>query len=56
MKISVRKWHLTIVDFLVGIAVLMILSALVVPIFIPPEGKAASNATPNSHEVQTTRR
>jgi len=36
------KPHLTLVNFLVGLAVLMILSALVVPIFIPPQGKAAS--------------
>ena len=42
------NWHLTLVDFLVGLAVLMILSALVVPIFIPPEGKAASRVAATS--------
>jgi len=42
MKNPFRKWHITVVDVLVGFAVLMILSALVVPIFIPPDGRAAS--------------
>jgi hypothetical protein len=39
-----RKWQLTVVDFLVGVAVLMILTALVVPIFVPPDGRAAAKA------------
>jgi hypothetical protein len=42
MKKPKRNWHVTVVDVVVGLAVLMILSALVVPIFIPPEGRAAS--------------
>jgi hypothetical protein len=37
-----RKSQLSLVDFLVGVAVLMILAALVVPVFVPPEGKAAA--------------
>jgi hypothetical protein len=45
MKNQKRKWNVTIVDVLVGFAVLMILTALVVPFFVPPEGKAASRAT-----------
>ena len=49
MKNTKRNWHLTIVDVLVGLAVLMILSALVVPVFLPPQGKAASRtATPGT--------
>ena len=56
MNISVRKWHLTVVDFLVGVAVLMILSALVVPVFIPPEGKAASKSANATTAAQTTQR
>jgi len=39
-----RQWNVTLVDVLVGFAVLMILSALVVPIFFPPVGRAASRA------------
>jgi type II secretory pathway pseudopilin PulG len=42
MKKPKRNWHLTLVDVLVGLAVLMILSALVVPVFVPPNGRAAS--------------
>ena len=42
MKKSKQTWHVTIVDVLVGVAILMILSALIVPVFVPPEGKAAS--------------
>lgn len=42
MKNPIRRFHITLVDVLVGLAVLMILSALVVPVFIPPEGRAAS--------------
>ena len=44
MKKSKQTWHVTIVDVLVGLAILMILSALIVPVFLPPEGKAASRA------------
>jgi hypothetical protein len=44
MQRNKRNWHLTVVDFLVGIAVLMILTALVVPIFVPPNSKAAPRA------------
>ena len=44
MKTPRRKWRVTLVDLMVGVAVLMILSALVIPIFVPPEGKAASRA------------
>jgi hypothetical protein len=35
-----RNWQLTLVDALIGLAVLMVLSGLVVPKFIPPGGKA----------------
>ena len=44
MEKTKRVWHLNLVNVLVGIAVLMILSALVVPIFVPPDGRAASRA------------
>jgi len=44
MKKTKRTWRITIVDLMVGVAILMIMSALIVPIFIPPEGKAASRA------------
>ena len=42
MRRSKRKWQLTIVDFLVGVAVVMILTALVVPMFVRPDRRAAS--------------
>jgi len=45
MKTPRRKLRVTLVDLMVGVAVLMILSALIIPIFVPPEGKAASRAT-----------
>ena len=53
MKILKRNWHVNLVDVLVAIAVLMILSALVVPLFIPPQGKAASRASApaSAHQV-----
>jgi len=35
-----KKYSLCIVDFLVGVAVLMILAALVVPHFVPPSNGA----------------
>ncbi len=41
-----RSWQVTVVDLLVGLAVLMILTALVVPIFVPPEGKVALRLMP----------
>ena len=40
-----RELPITIVNVLVVIAILMILTALVVPVFIPPEGRAASQAS-----------
>ena len=39
-----RKLPITLVNVLVVIAILMILSALVVPIFVPPESQAASRS------------
>ena len=56
MKNPKRDWHVTVVDVLVGLAVLMILSALVVPIFIPPEGRAASRAAAPSTSAQSAKR
>ena len=44
MKNPKRKWHVTLVAVLVGLAILMILSALVVPVFFPPAGKSAARA------------
>jgi len=44
MKNSKRKWIVTVIDILVGLAILLILSALVVPVFVPPEGRAAARA------------
>lgn len=41
-----RSWQITVVDLLVGLAVLMILTALIVPIFVPPEGRAALRFVP----------
>jgi hypothetical protein len=56
MKNPKRKWRLTVVDVLVGLAVLMILSALIVPVFIPPEGKTASKAAGPGTSVKATQR
>lgn len=56
MKNPKRKWRVTVVDVLVGLAVLMILSALVVPVFIPPEGKAASKAAASTTSAKATQR
>jgi len=56
MKNPMRKWNLTLVDVLVGLAVLMILSALVVPVFLPPEGRAASKTAAASTAVKPTKR
>ncbi len=39
-----KSWSITIVDILVGVAILMILSALIVPVFLPPDGRAAARA------------
>lgn len=39
-----RKWRVPLFFVLVGLAVLAILSAMVIPIFIPPAGRAASRA------------
>ena len=50
-----RKWRVNLVDLLVGLAVLMILSALVVPIFVPPEGRAASRAATTSVSARPAR-
>jgi type II secretory pathway pseudopilin PulG len=47
-----RKWRVNLVDVLVGLAVLMILSALVVPVFIPSDGRAASRAATSSVSAQ----
>lgn len=56
MKFPKWMWQLTVVDVLVGLAVLMILSALLVPIFIPPESKAVSKtATPGASAHLTQR-
>jgi hypothetical protein len=41
MKKTNWKSSLTLVNVVVGLAVLMVLSGLVVPIFVPPEGRAA---------------
>jgi Tfp pilus assembly protein FimT len=54
MKNTKRIWHLTMVDVLVGLAVLMILSALVVPVFLPPQGRAASRAAAPDTSVKST--
>jgi len=56
MKNPKWDWHVTVVDVLVGFAVLMILSALVVPVFIPPEGKVASRAAAHSTSAKPTQR
>jgi Tfp pilus assembly protein FimT len=54
MKNPKRDWHVTLVDVFVGMAVLMILSALVVPLFIPPEGRAASRPVAASTSAKST--
>ena len=41
MKKTNWKSSVTLVNVVVGLAVLMVLSGLLVPIFVPPEGKAA---------------
>jgi Tfp pilus assembly protein FimT len=56
MKRSKRNWHLTMVDFLVGVAVLMILTALVVPIFVPPNRQAAPRSAIVKNAVKLIRR
>ena len=47
---------MTVVDVLVGLAVLMILSALVVPVFVPPNGKAASKVAAFRASVKSAHR
>jgi hypothetical protein len=52
MNMSKWKWHVSIFDVLVGLAVLMILSALVMPHFVQPKNRAASRAeVPRSSSV-----
>jgi hypothetical protein len=48
-----RQWNVSIVDVLVGLAVLMILSALVVPIFIPPVERAASRVAASTRSAMS---
>jgi competence protein ComGC len=55
MKKQKRNWRLTIVDVVVGLAVLMILSALVVPVFVKPEGRVVSGTTAASAPVRPAR-
>jgi competence protein ComGC len=55
MKKQKRNWRLTMVDVMVGLAVLMILSALVVPFFVKPECKAVSGTTAASAPVKPAR-
>jgi hypothetical protein len=55
MNTEKRKWNVTIVDVFVGFAVLMILSALIVPIFVPPEGRAAVKAAATRTVTTVTR-
>jgi len=56
MQSPKRKWRLSLVDVFVGLAVLMILSALVVPLFVPPEGRAATKPAMQSTSAQPARR
>jgi hypothetical protein len=56
MKNPMRKWHVNLVDVLVGLAVLMILSALIVPVFLPPEGRAASRTAAPRTSVKAAKR
>ena len=55
MKKPKRNWHVSLVDVLVGLAVLMILSALVVPVFLPPNGKAASRVAVSGTSAKLAR-
>jgi len=50
-----RKWRVNLVDVLVGLAVLMILSALVVPIFVPPDGRTASGTATTAVSAKSAR-
>jgi len=43
-----EKIPITFVNLFVVMAILMILSALIVPIFVPPESRAASRAIPHT--------
>ncbi|HTS68128.1 MAG TPA: hypothetical protein VMO17_04020 [Terriglobia bacterium] len=56
MQNSKRKLRFSLVDILVGMAVLMILSALVIPLFLPPEGRAATKSAPATAATQPARR
>lgn len=42
MMKRVWKTYFTLVNVAVGMAILMVLSGLVIPIFVPPQGKAAT--------------
>jgi Tfp pilus assembly protein FimT len=53
---SRKRYSLCIVDFLVGVAVLMILAALVVPHFLPPSnGAKAAELTHKTAPAQPGR-
>jgi type II secretory pathway pseudopilin PulG len=56
MKNSRRAWHLTIVNLVVGIAILMVLSALIIPVFVPPDGRAASRAALHAASAKPVKR
>ena len=45
MSESKKMFSVNLVNVLVAVAILMILSALVVPVFVPPESRAASRGT-----------
>jgi amino acid transporter len=51
-----RKFPITIVNILVAVAILMILAALVVPSFVPPQSKKASAVTPPSTPTAPAKR
>lgn len=56
MRIPKPKCRVTLVNFIVGLAVLMVLAALVIPIFVPPEGNAATRTATPSSPIVTARR
>ncbi len=56
MTNSKRSWHITIVDVLVGVAILMILSALIVPVFLPPDGRAAARVNVHTATASSAKR
>ncbi len=51
-----KSWHITIVDVLVGVAILMILSALIVPVFLPPDGRAAARVNVPAAAARSAKR